>query len=305
MTLFWSMAAVLTAVSLLFLFVPMLRARSPRNEAVSTEGMAAAVDVYHAQLAELEADREAGAISEAQYTTARLDLQRSLLEMSEDRETAGSQRLQGSWRWPSGIVSLVAVPVLAVLIYQAYGSGPAGLDPQASAPQQTAGTEPGGMDGSIEAAVQALSARLEANPEDPDGWALLGRSLLFLEQPRAAAGAYAQAIRHGGNQDPEILTTYADLLGSLDGGDLSARAKPFIEQALAIEPDHVNGLWLAGLAAFRSSDYPQAQDYWERLASQFEPGSEEARIIRSNLDEVEERMRNGATAEDSPVSAGN
>ncbi|AHF00029.1 c-type cytochrome biogenesis protein CcmI [Thioalkalivibrio paradoxus] len=304
MTVFWSIAAVLTAVSLLFLFVPMLRARAvPQSEPVSNEGSAAAVDVYRAQLAELEADREAGTISEAQYTTARLDLQRSLLEMSEAREAAGSRRLPGSWRWPTGIASLVVVPVLAVLIYQGYGSGAAGLDPQLSAPQQTAGAEPG-MDGSIEAAVQALSARLEANPVDPEGWALLGRSLLFLEQPRAAAGAYAQAIRHGGNEDPDILTSYADLLGSLDGGNLAARAKPFIDQALAIEPNHVNGLWLAGLAAFRSSEYPEAQEYWERLASQFEPGSEEAGIIRSNLDEVEERLRDGA-AESPSASAGN
>jgi cytochrome c-type biogenesis protein CcmH len=142
----------------------------------------------------------------------------------------------------------------------------------------------------IQAAVQALNARLEANPDDPDGWALLGRSLMFLDEPRASAAAYAQAIRYGGSEDPDILLSYADIIGSLDGGDLNARALPFIERALRLEPNHVNGLWLAGLAAYRGSDYATAQDYWQKLEAGLEPGSEEALIIRRNLDEIEARL---------------
>lgn len=286
MMLFWILAAALTVAALLFLFLPLLRARAPQAP-VLTEAMDARVSVYRSQLADLESDRDSGVISDDQFNTAQVDLQRSLLETSE-RQAADRTEYGGrSLRWPAAIGSLLVVPVVAVLIYQGYGAGASGLDPQA--PQQVAGAQ---MDGGIEAAVMALSARLEDNPEDPEGWALLGRSFLFMDEPRAAAGAYAQALRHGGDQDPDILVTYADLLGSLDGGDLSARALPFVNRALEIDPDHANALWLAGLAAFRASDYEISKDYWQRLEQQLAPGSEEAQLIRSNLEEVRSRMNN-------------
>nr|WP_296751948.1 c-type cytochrome biogenesis protein CcmI [Thioalkalivibrio sp.] len=298
MTLFWTLAAILTVAALLFLLLPMLMSRPAPGGRASTDVLDAKVSVYRSQLADLEADREAGTISEEQFNTARTDLQRSLLEASEGRTAAPAGAIKGSWRLPTGIASLLVVPVLAVLIYQGYGAGEPGLDPQRPSSQ----TAQAGMDQNMEAAVSALAARLESNPDDPDGWALLGRSLLFLDQPRAAAGAYAQAIRYGGNRDPDILVTYADLLGSLDGGDLNARALPFVTQALEIEPDHTNALWLAGLAAFRAADYETTKGYWERLESQLTPGSEEIQLIRSNLAEVRSRLNNGAESDNSTPS---
>jgi cytochrome c-type biogenesis protein CcmH len=299
MTLFWILAAVLTLAALLFLFLPLFGVRAPRIP-VSSEDMQARVSVYRSQLAELEADRDAGTISEEQFNTARIDLQRSLLETSERQATSTHAERGGrSLRWPAAVASVLVVPVLAVLIYQEFGSGEPGLNPQAHAAQQAAGPQ---MEGGIEAAVMALSARLEADPNDPQGWALLGRSFMFLDQPRAAAGAYAQALRHGGDQDPDILVTYADLLGSIDGGDLNARALPFVNRALEIEPDHTNALWLAGLAAFRASDYQATKVHWERLQQQLSPGSEEALMIRSNLEEVDSRLNSAATNATSEVT---
>lgn len=285
MTVFWILAATLTVAALLFLFLPLFGARAPRVP-VSSEDMNARVSVYQSQLAELEADRDAGTISEDQFNTARIDLQRNLLETAEPAIAGRTAHGGRSFRWPAAAASFVVIPVLAVLIYQEYGAGEAGVNPQALAAQA-----PGMMDQEgIEAAVVALSARLEQNPDDPEGWSLLGRSFLFLDQPRAAAGAYAQALRHGGDRDPDLLVTYADLLGSLDGGNLNARAIPFVKRALEIEPDHANALWLAGLAAFRASDYETTKVHWERLQEQFAPGSEEGQLIRNNLAEVRSRL---------------
>lgn len=302
MTLFWTLASLLTVAALLFLFVPMLATRAPREGGASSDVMDAKVSVYRTQLAELEADREAGTIPAEQFNTARVDLQRSLLEASEGSQDTGASRPRQSWRWPAGVISLLVVPVVAVLVYQGFGAGASGLDPQRPV-AQAAGAA--GMEAGMEAAVNALAARLEANPEDPDGWALLGRSLLFLEQPRAAAAAYAQAIRYGGSQDPDILVTYADLLGNLDGGDLNARALTFVNQALEIEPDHANGLWLAGLAAFRSADYEKSIGYWERLEAQFAPETQEGQLIRSNLAEVRSRMNDRPAEESIPADSPN
>lgn len=294
--MFWVSAMALTALALAFLFVPMLLARQRLDGPVTAPeaGTDARVSVYRAQLAELEADLETGVISEQQFSTARIDLQRSLLETSEpDASAPAAPRATSSWKIPAGAVALFAIPVAASLIYQEYGAGPAGLNPP---PPAAAVASQSGMGADVEAAVAALSQRLEQNPEDPNGWSLLGRSLLFLEQPRAAAAAFAQAIRYGAGDDPDVLVTYADLLGMLDGGNLSLRARPFLDRALTIEPQHTNALWLAGLAAYQDGDYKATQGYWTQLATQFPPGSEEARMIRENLGEVEAQMA-GAPAE--------
>lgn len=301
--LFWVLAVALTALALGFLFVPMLLARQRVEDSVTAPeaGADARVSVYKAQLAELEADREAGVISEQQFSTARIDLQRNLLETS-DPSAPAVPRAASSWKIPAGVVSLLVIPIAATLIYQEYGAGQAGLNPPPAAAAAAAAAQTG-MGADVEAAVAALSRRLEQNPDDPNGWSLLGRSLLFLEQPRAAAAAFAQAIRYGAGNDPDVLVTYADLLGMLDGGDLSLRARPFLDRALVIDPNHTNALWLAGLAAYQDGDYEVTQGYWTQLASQFPPGSQESRLIGENLAEVAEQIA-GAAVKPEAAQAG-
>ncbi|AHF00297.1 c-type cytochrome biogenesis protein CcmI [Thioalkalivibrio paradoxus] len=289
MTLFWILAIALLAVSLLFVFVPLWRSRAAAGAAAGSTGKSASgtgLSIYRSQLAELEADRQAGALSDAQYQAAKVDLQRGLLEMSES--AAGSGRTPSrSWRWAAGGGALVLVPVLAVGIYQGFGGGPLAFDP----PRQPDPSEPvaeGTND--PEAIIEALRERLDENPDDPIAWALLGRVYHAMGLTRRAAQAYASSIEHGGNHDADILVDYADVLGTIQNGNLEGRPRELVRRALDIEPDHSTGLWLAGTAAFRAGDYAEAREYWQRLARGLPVGSQNRAIIRANLDEVEARI---------------
>lgn len=288
MTLFWTMALALTLLALLFVIAPLLRApRSTPGVAPGTREAATGVSVYRSQLAELEADRAAGTLSQAQFDAARLDLQRSLLEMAP-AEAGRSPVAARSHRWPAGIVVLAVLPLFAFIIYSEYGGGPGALSPP---PAQTAVAEDE-LDPAVEAdlALAALRERLDASPDDPIGWALLGRIYFTMGRLPASVQAYARAVEHGGEQDAEILVDYADVLATMRGGNLEGRPMDLIQRALRIEPDHVKGLWLAGTAAFRAGNYPAARDFWERLLRQFPPQSESREIIRANLAEVEARI---------------
>lgn len=286
MTLFWTMALVLTLLALLFVIAPLLRA--PRTvSAPGTPEAATGVSVYRSQLAELEADRSAGTLSQAQFDAARLDLQRSLLEMAP----ANPARRPGtvrSHRWPAGIVVLVVLPLFAFIIYSEYGGGSGALSP--APPQAEAVEESLDPAAEAEVAIAALHERLDASPDDPVGWALLGRVYFTMGRLPASAQAYSRALEHGGDQDAEILVDYADVLAAMRGGNLEGRPRELIQRALRIEPDHVKGLWLAGTAAFRAGEYRAARDSWERLDRQFPPQSESRAIIRANLAEVEARI---------------
>jgi cytochrome c-type biogenesis protein CcmH len=285
MTLFYILGAGLVAVALAFLFVPLVRPRRSLERRVEEPGAATGLSIYRSQLAELDADRQNGVISEAQYHAARLDLQRGLLEMSGNEEVPG--KAGRSWRWPAGIGVVALLPVLAVLIYLGFGGGPAALDPaQRNAQQAPAADTPADM----EMIAATLRERLDQSPDDPVGWALLGRVYKAMGRNRAAAQAYAQSIEHGGNHDAEILIDYADVLGSLTGGNLEGRPRDLIQRALEIEPDHVTGLWLAGTADFRAGNYEGAREHWARLARLLPAQSENGAIIRANLAEVEARL---------------
>lgn len=283
MPLFWMLAVSLLVLSLLFVFVPLWRSRTAAGSAAGRTADTG-VSIYRSQLAELESDKQNGVISEAQYNAARLDLQRGLLEMSgnEQARTAGR-----SWRWPAGIGALVAVPALTLLIYQGFGGGPMAWDPPRQGAQQGAAQDtPADMD----MIIAALQERLEQSPDDPVGWALLGRVYKSMGQNRAAVQAYAQALEYGGNHDADILIDYADLLGTLNEGNLEGRPRDLIRRALEIEPDHVTGLWLAGTADFRAGDYAAARTHWQRLARLLPAQSETGAIIRANLAEVDARI---------------
>lgn len=287
MNLFWILAAFLTLLSLLFVSLPLWRARDGRLR--PPEGMAAAAGtglaIYRSQLAELEADRRAGVISDAQFQSARVDLQRSLLEMAGN--DAGRSLASGhSWRWPVGVGVLVLLPVLAVMIYTDQGGGPLALDP----PPQTAAVD-GVSEG--EMAIEALRGRLDSAPDDFVGWALLGRVYHAMGRTHAAAQAYANSLEHGGDRQASILVDYADVLATLRNGDLQGRPSDLLRQALELEPDHVTGLWLAGTAAFRVGDYRGAREHWLRLARQLPAESETGAIIQANLAEVEARLAGG------------
>ncbi len=282
MTLFYSLAIALMALALAFVFVPLIRPRPSIDRPVGASQAATGLSVYRSQLAELDADRQNNVISEAQYTAARLDLQRSLLEMSDNERVRGPAH--GSWRWPAGVGAMVVLPVLAVLIYQGLGGGPMALDPpRHSAPQASAADTPD--DRAL--IIATLRERLAQAPDDPVGWALLGRVHQAQGQTQAAVEAYARSIEHGGNHDADVLIEYADVLGSLRNGNLQGRPLELIQRALEIDPNHVTGLWLAGTAALRAGDYPAARRHWQRLADRLSPQSETGAIIQANLAEVD------------------
>lgn len=285
MTLFWTLALSLVAISLLFLFVPLWRPRSS-TPAVSAVASVAptGLSIYRSQLTELDADRQSGALSEAQYQAARLDLQRALLEMSAADAPVRSPRR--SLRWPAGVAALVLMPALATWIYHEFGGGPLALDP----PRQGGASEVVSDGMEPDEIIAALRERLDQSPDDPVGWALLGKVYHAMGLTRPAVQAYAKSVEYGGNFDADILVDYADVLGTLQGGNLEGRPAELVRRALELEPDHTVGLWLAGTAAFRAGDYAGAREHWQRLARRLPPGSQNGAIIRANLEEVEARI---------------
>lgn len=130
--------------------------------------------------------------------------------------------------------------------------------------------------------IKALSARLQQNPDDGKGWAMLARSYAVLGRYNEALPAYEKAANLIPN-DPVLLIDYADVLAAVNGKNLQGKPAELIKSALLIDPTNVKGLNLMGSAAFQAGDYAHAIGYWEKLLPLLPPDSAAAKQINANI----------------------
>ncbi len=289
MTLFWIVAAALLVLALAILLVPMWRSQNAQPKGPDRREINIAV--YRSQLKELERDLENGIIDAGQFQQAKDDLERSMAEDVLLAEDAPEQSRPGSGRATvvaATVVVALVVPAVSVGLYQEIGGGAAAIDPEKAPPPVVAADEHQQVD--IEAMVAQLAARMEANPNDIEGWFMLGRSYQFLNRYQDAKSAYDNVLALGGDNNPDFLATYADVLAMLNEQRIGEDSMRYILKALEIDPNHVKALWLAGTAGFQEGDFQRALRYWERLAQVLPPGSEDANIIQSNVNALRAQL---------------
>src|SRR5262249_22827626 len=107
--------------------------------------------------------------------------------------------------------------------------------------------------------VARLARKLEKNPTDLDGWLMLGQSYTVLQEYPLAVRAFQRADRLSGGKSARALAGEAEALALGDESELDNRAARLIDQALAIEPDSGQALFLGGAIAERHGDLPLAR----------------------------------------------
>jgi cytochrome c-type biogenesis protein CcmH len=269
MIAFWAAAIVLAALALALVLWPFVFSRSakgvPRREAN--------IAIYRDQLRELDADLASGKLAQADFDRARAEIEARLLEDVAAPDAA--PRRPGAPRVAIGIAA--ALPVLAAAVYIAVGT-PSAIAPPAD-PHAVASAE------QLEGLVERLAAKMRENPDDPQGWQLLGRSYSVLGRFHEAAEAYARAAQLA-PRDAQLLVDFADALAMARGQSLEGEPEKLIRRALEIEPNNLKALALAGTLEFNRKRFADAAGYWKRMLPHVDPGTEDARIIQSNIDEA-------------------
>lgn len=271
MTVFILLAGLLVAGALLLLLRPLLGAGV--RPGVEAEQAAVALTVLREQLAELESERAAGRIDAEAYARSREELERRALD--EGQAAAEVVEARPAKGWALGLAFVV--PIAAVAVYMALGT-PDGLDPE-----KVAGKK-GFSQAEIADMVGTLAARLEQEPDNVEGWMMLARSYLVLEDYPKAAAAYEKLAALAPNE-PDVFADWADVVAAIKGtvvGDAEALA----QKALAIAPDHPKALALAGTAAFQREDYAGAAARWEKILAQVPAGTDVERGIRGSINDA-------------------
>lgn len=282
MTWFVIIAAVMTAMALAWVVPPLLRRRG-HGGMVSRQDSNLAV--LRDQLAELDTDLRNGTIAPEQHARARGELERRTLEdATGDPQAGGGEKAGGR---AAAVLVGILIPSLALLLYLLTGN-PDGLEPAgihgdaAATPAQ------------VEQMVSRLAARLEASPDDPNGWSLLGRSYYAMGRYADAVKAYARAVQLN-SEDAGLYADYADALAMSQGRRVDDQVLLLINQALKIDPDHLKALVMGASAAFDRQDYKAALTYLERLQRQVPPDTQLGRMVAERAEEV--RARAGGKTE--------
>lgn len=268
MIAFWITAAAMLLLGYAF-FIPALLGKT-RAAKLSRAKLNLAL---HRQRQE-ELAREAA--SPEDLATLAAESERNLLGDLESAAPAESAQPEGYGRTLL-IGALVSLPIFAFSVYLALGRP----DLVSSTPQSPQASMP-----DVEAAIGKLAERLKQNPNDLEGWMLLGRSLQTTRQSAKAAAAYEYAAKLAPD-NLDVQGLYAEALAEANGGSTEGKPTEIVAAILKKDPNHKGGLWMAGVAAAERKDAAKAAEYWGRLKAQLPPESDEARQIGQYIAEVQ------------------
>lgn len=281
MTSFWIICGLLLVVALLFIVLPLWRAKKEDDQVVRD---AANLDIFRDQVAEMDNDLSNGLLTPELYEQGKRELQARLLE--EVKDPLGGGRTAP--RSPHKVLALVLVlllPLLTVGMYWKLGNPNAMLPQQ---PQQNAQVSgPSQMD--LNAAVKELENRVAKNPKDIDSLFMLGRAYASMERYPDAVKAYEQLTTML-PKEAQLWADYADVLAMQNGRELAGRPTELINKALKLDPKNPKALAMAGTAAMMAGAYPDAVRHWEALMKVLPPGSEEAQMVEKGIQEANKRM---------------
>lgn len=297
MIVFWIFAALMLAAALWLLIPALLGRKSIHDLDRNQQNVAIARD----RLKELESEYGRGSLSEGDYEQAKQELEQALLN---DVDTSAASRASDSTSSTRASLAWVAlgVPLAAVLLYLQLGT-PAALQPQVqAAAAQQQGHAGGDSTASMEQLVASLAAKLQQEPENPEGWFMLGRSYMSMGRYAEAAEAFQRVLDQVGD-DPNVMLRYADALAMAQGGQIGGKPFELIKKALLLKPDDATGLWLAGLGYEEQGEYELAVQHWRKLEPMMQSDPASLNEVRNLIARAEQKLGRPVSAAMAETSA--
>lgn len=267
----WCIFAFMTAAAIFAVMWPL--GRSP------PKGGGSDIVVYKDQLQEIDRDRTAGLIGEAEAEAARLEVSRRLLAAATEAPPASSavtaQRSLNRRR-AATIAALVILPFGAPGLYVALGSPNVAGEPAFARVKTPQGQE------SIASLVSQVEAHLARNPNDGAGWEVIAPVYMRLARFNDAVEARKKALALNG----ETASRDADLgeaEAAAANGVVTADAKAAFERAVARDPHATKARYFLGLAAEQDGKSDEAASMWRALLADAPAGAPWAGFVREAL----------------------
>jgi cytochrome c-type biogenesis protein CcmH len=271
----WIIFAAMTAATIALLLLPLWRSRGQAASRAAYD-----LTVYKDQLAEVDREVERGTLSADQADAARTEIQRRILALGDigkgDAAPARSRALGAA-------TIIVVVPLVGFGMYRMLGQPALPDQPYAARADKIAAMKDQAT--MIKSMVAQLSARLEKQPNDGAGWAMLGRSLRVMGDTEKAQAAYKKAVALLPGDTQVRLEYGAMLLSQLPQGSmLPPDFVQLMREVVAVDPKNPDALYFTGLAEAQTGNKAKARDWWTRLLALLPEGSEERTEVKKQID---------------------
>ncbi len=285
MTLWMALSACLGLATVMLAW-PFLRSA---KLAVGSDNQA--IGLAKQQLRDLSDDRARGLIGEEDEQAARAEIERRVLvaaKMGEAQMVGGSDKVRlagvaliAAWIVIGGAVlyGITGRPDLPGSTVDSARIAAAAPAPMVAplAAQETAA--------SVDDMIAGLATRLQDNPDDAEGWRMLGWSHFQTGNYLSSVDAYAKAVELDGT-DPVIFSVYGEAIVRSEGGQVSDRALGVFHQALALDPSDPRARFFQGMALEQRGDPQGAVILWLEILDTAPADAEWAPGLRDRIREL-------------------
>jgi cytochrome c-type biogenesis protein CcmH len=284
----WLVFALMTAATIFAVLWPLGR-RKPLRPGSD-------VAVYRDQLDEIQRDRSAGLIGEAEAEAARVEVSRRLIAAADAAESE-KPALETSSLWRrrvTALAGLILLPVGAVALYLTLGSPDlpgAALASRVQTPSEA---------GKVENMIAQVEDHVAHNPKDGRAWEVLAPVYMRLGRFDDAVRAWRNAISLNGS-NAERESEYGQALVAAANGVVTAEAKAAFERSLVLDAQDVLARFYMGMAADQDGRRADADKIWGDLLANAPPGAPWIEFVRHAM---ERKATGSATASATPGGSG-
>lgn len=263
--LFWIVAAGMTAAVTALVLTPLLRSRQTGGAAAGPRA-AYDMEVYRDQLAELDRDLARGVIDDRQAQSARTEISRRMLTVAEEgkRRTTSAGPFSGTGNRAVALALCVVIPVGALAVY--IPTGEPNLPGQPFASRET--RPENGAPAQVMQAIAKLEQHLKDEPDDLQGWLLMGQTYTRMGRFDDSVEAYRHAVGISQGKEPSILSSYAEAMTAANQGMVPEEATRTFEAVLQSDPNDARARYYLALARGQAGDMRGALDRWVELVAQ-------------------------------------
>jgi len=185
----WFIITVMIFIALAIILLPLVRTMTTQAENRSEQN----IQIAQEQLAKLKQQQQQGTLSQQDYDVAYADLEKTLhsdLTLTTDEAVidSGTSYLMSS-------IFILLLPMTVIALYYSLGSpslvGAEQVDETVVA--NTVNKDKNGKVADIDSMFASLKQRLEDNPDDVQGWMMMGLTYMHYQQFDQALAAYRNA----------------------------------------------------------------------------------------------------------------
>jgi len=231
------------------------------------------IDIAKQRKLELQRDLDQDLIDQEQFELA-LDEITTTLAVELEQQSVKTSNSENNTL--SMLAIVVLLPIFSIGIYQSLSTyAPTSIiTPVVESKPLT-----------LEQSVEKLKQHISDEPNDSEAWTMLGLSYFELDKVKESLEAYEKAYQLTPNNS-KLLVEYASTLISVNDNQFSDRPVALIKQALEIDANAPDALYLAGMFAISMQDFTLAKGLWNKALSVLPEGGDDHQALLGLLDEL-------------------